>query len=87
MKSTTIYSLLAAAFATCTYAAGTPVLKARASSTLTPITITGNGTSSLQSTDFVADSPKLSTKEANDSTSVASTMHQVSPPTISPIIC
>jgi hypothetical protein len=42
MKQNTIYGLLAASLSSVA-AAGTPVLAPRASTTVTPITVTGNG--------------------------------------------
>jgi hypothetical protein len=43
MYQVTVFALLAATFAVCAAATGSPVLAPRASSTVTPITTTGNG--------------------------------------------
>jgi hypothetical protein len=80
MKQNTIYGLLAAALSS-VVTAGTPVLAPRASSTVTPITITGNGkvlpqlSSQDKSTDVLI---QHFIKVASDSTSAASTISLVS---------
>lgn len=79
MKQNTTYGLLAAALSSVA-AAGTPVLAPRASTTVTPITVTGNGTAAgpvgLRATsDLVL---QHFTKEATDSTSAVSIISLVS---------
>jgi hypothetical protein len=45
MKQNLVRGLLAATFAACTSAVGTPVIAPRASSTVIPVTVSGNGMS------------------------------------------
>ena len=71
MNQNILYGLLAtaASFSVAT-AAGTPVLQPRASTTVTPITITGNGQfTSRQDVECDANNLQLFTRGVSDSTS------------------